>query len=100
MQYKKGDILEVRITSYSKFGAKCEIGREKCFIPVKEFADYFIGDLQTFVQVGDLIKAEVLEYNRQRLCYLLSYKSIRQKREKELADSETTETEVKEPTPS
>ena len=77
MKYKVGDIIEVRVTKCYKTGAFCEIGREKCFIHISQFADYQVSNVNDFVQIGDIVTTEVVGYQPHRHCYLLSYKSIR-----------------------
>lgn len=78
MRYKSGDIVEVRVINCLRVGAVCEIGREKCFIHISQFANYYVSDVSNFVKVGDILKVEVMGYNPERRHYLLSYKSIRE----------------------
>ncbi len=85
--YKKGDIVEVRITNIKPYGAFCEIGNINGLIHISEFSDFFVNSVEDFVQIGDIVEVEVLDYYPQKSQLKLSYKNIRKSLQKNVGNS-------------
>lgn len=75
--YKIGDIVKVKITNILNYGAFCEFDKSSGLIHVSEFSDFFVSDIKNFVQIGDVVDVEIIEYDQNRKQAKLSFKKIR-----------------------
>ncbi|WP_425380267.1 S1 RNA-binding domain-containing protein [Spiroplasma endosymbiont of Stenodema calcarata] len=75
--YDKGTKIIVKITNITPFGAFCELKDAAGLIHISEFSDFFVRDIKEFVNVGDSVEVEVLEFDSVKKQVKLSYKNCR-----------------------
>lgn len=75
--YEKGSKVIAKITNITPFGAFCELKNAAGLIHISEFSDFFVRDIKEFVNVGDNVEVEVLDFDPVKKQVKLSYKNCR-----------------------
>ncbi|AGM24763.1 hypothetical protein SSYRP_v1c01980 [Spiroplasma syrphidicola EA-1] len=75
--YDKGQMVTAKITNITPFGAFCELQNASGLIHISEFSDFFVRDIKDFVNIGDSVEVEVLDFDPNKKQVKLSYKSCR-----------------------
>ncbi|MFW4371341.1 MAG: S1 RNA-binding domain-containing protein [Spiroplasma sp. hy2] len=75
--YDKKSKVIVKITNITPFGAFCELKDAAGLIHISEFSDFFVRNIQEFVNVGDNVEVEVLDFDPVKKHVKLSYKNCR-----------------------
>ena len=75
--YSKAQVVTVKITNITPFGAFCELKNATGLIHISEFSDFFVKDIKQFVNVGDEVEVEVLDFDADKKQVKLSYKNCR-----------------------
>ncbi|UZQ29721.1 MAG: S1 RNA-binding domain-containing protein [Spiroplasma phoeniceum] len=75
--YLKGSKVLVKVTKITSFGAFCELKNAAGLIHIIEISDYYVRDIKEFVNIGDNVEVEVLDYDPVKKQVKLSYKNCR-----------------------
>ena len=80
MDYKKGDYVVCSVTGIEKYGIFVELDNDYSgLIHISEISNSYIKDIDTFTNVGDKIRAKVLEVDKDNKQLKLSIKNVNYK---------------------
>ena len=86
--YKKGNIITGSITGIEKYGAFVSLDEYyKGLIHISEISQGFVRNISDYVNVGDTIKAKVIDVDEETFHLKLSIKDINYKIKKEKNNS-------------
>ncbi len=78
MSYKAGDIIEGKVTGIQPYGAFISIdANTNGLVHISELSDGFVKDIHQYVNIGDVVKLKVLEYDEKTHHAKLSLKALR-----------------------
>lgn len=87
-----GDIIRVTVTGIQNYGAFVMINDEyDGLIHISEISKDFVKDINDYVQIGDEIYAEVIDYDNENNKYKLSIKNINYKDGSKIEDESNNE---------
>jgi len=76
-KYKKGDIVKGRVTGIEKYGIFLSVDKEYAgLIHISEISDKFVRNIFDYVQLGEEVKAKVLEVDDEEKKIKLSIKNF------------------------
>lgn len=74
---KRGDIIDVKITGVQPYGAFASLPDDSTgLIHISEISEKFVKSIESFVQVGEMIKVKVLDFDQESNHARLSLKAI------------------------
>ena len=77
VNYKKGNIVKGSITGIEKYGAFVNLDEYyKGLIHVSEISKYYVKNISDFVNIGDTIKAKIIEVDNETFHVKLSIKEM------------------------
>lgn len=75
--YKEGEIIKVKITKVSNYGAFASIDENyNGLIHISEITDKFVINVNDYFEIGDIINAKIIEVNDEDKQLKLSIKDI------------------------
>lgn len=78
--YKKGKIIQGSITGIERYGAFVSLDEYyKGLIHISEISNNFVSDITDYVNVGDTIKAKIIDVNHNKFHVKLSIKDLNYK---------------------
>ena len=87
-----GDIIRVTVTGIQNYGAFVMINEEyDGLIHISEISKDYVKDINDYVKIGDLIYAEVIDYDEESNKYKLSIKNINYKDGSKIEDENSNE---------
>ncbi len=87
-----GDIIKVTVTGIQNYGAFVMIDEEyDGLIHISEISKDYVKDINDYVQIGDEIYAEVIDYDEEANKYKLSIKNINYKDGSKIEDETNNE---------
>lgn len=76
-----GDVVEVTITNIVNFGAFASLDNDECgLIHISEINDSFIKDINAYFEVGQVMKAKIIDFGDKPHTYQLSLKRLTSRR--------------------
>ncbi len=80
--YKEGDIIKAQVSGITKYGIFVHVDSSyNGLIHISEISHDFVGDINKYVKMGEVIYCQVLEVNEIKLQLKLSIKNINYKTE-------------------
>lgn len=87
-----GDIIKVTVTGIQNYGAFVMINEKfDGLIHISEISKEYVKDINDYVKTGDLIYAEVIDYDSESNKYKLSIKNINYKDGSKIEDETNNE---------
>ncbi|MCH3960935.1 MAG: CvfD/Ygs/GSP13 family RNA-binding post-transcriptional regulator [Solobacterium sp.] len=81
MSYQIGQIVEGKITGIQPYGAFVSLDKHTSgLIHISEISDGFIRDINSFVKVGDTVKAKIIDFDNTTNQARLSIKALNHSR--------------------
>lgn len=78
--YKKGDIIEAKVSGITKYGIFVHVDSSyNGLIHISEVSNEFVGNINDFVAMGEVIYCQVLDVDEIKLQLKLSIKNINYK---------------------
>lgn len=74
--YVSGSIVSGKITGIKEYGAFVKVENYDGLVHISEFSDDYVKSIENYVQVGDIVKLEVLSVNEEKTRLKLSYKNV------------------------
>ena len=79
-EFKTGSIVKCQVTGIEKYGAFVSIDNEYTgLIHISEVSNDFVKDINTFMEVGEIIYCQILEVDEENKHLKLSIKNINYK---------------------
>ena len=76
-KYKKGDIVDAKVTSIEKYGAFAALDEEYSgLIHISEITTDFVKDVSSFLEIGEIIKVKILDIPEYKNQLKLSAKAV------------------------
>lgn len=77
MEYKSGQIVEGKVTGIQPYGAFVALDNHSSgLIHISEISDGFVKDVNRFVEIGEIVKVKVIDYDARTRQAKLSLKAI------------------------
>ncbi|MDD6302506.1 MAG: CvfD/Ygs/GSP13 family RNA-binding post-transcriptional regulator [Bacillales bacterium] len=77
MEYHVGDIVSGEVTGIQSYGAFIKLSNgEQGLIHISEISTYFVKNVSSFVQVGQIIKVKIIDILEDKQLYRLSLKQV------------------------
>ena len=87
-----GDIIRVTVTGIQNYGAFVMINEKyDGLIHISEISKDYVKDINDYVEIGDLIYAEVIDYDEESNKFKLSIKNINYKDGSKIEDEDSNE---------
>ncbi|MBW9212138.1 MULTISPECIES: CvfD/Ygs/GSP13 family RNA-binding post-transcriptional regulator [Terrabacteria group] len=81
MEYKVGQVVEGKVTGLQPYGAFVSIDKNiSGLIHISEISDGFVKDIHSYVEVGQLIKAKIIDLDEKNSQVKLSLKALQKRR--------------------
>lgn len=81
MKYKTGMVVEGKITGIQPYGAFVSLDNSTSgLIHISEISDGFVKDISKYVQVGDLVKVKIIDFDKKHHQARLSLKALQKPR--------------------
>jgi S1 RNA binding domain protein len=76
--YKIGEIIEAKITNITNFGIFIRTKEnQEGMCHLSEVSDYYVPSIREYVRINQVIRVQVIDYNKKTKNLLVSYKRIR-----------------------
>jgi predicted RNA-binding protein with RPS1 domain len=77
MKYQVGDIVQGEVTGIQSYGAFIKLlNGEQGLIHISEISSYFVKNINTYVQLGQIIKVKIIDILVEKQLYRLSLKQV------------------------
>lgn len=81
MKYQTGQIVEGKITGIQPYGAFVSLDKHTTgLIHISEISDGFVKDINRYVQVGDMVRVKIIDFDPKRNQARLSLKALQKPR--------------------
>ncbi len=91
LKFKKGELVSAEVKRIEDKGAVMEVEGVEGFLPIGEISMEHISRVDEKIKVGDIVTAEITEFNPKRWILSLSLRSIAEKKSREAYESQLQE---------
>mgnify|MGYP001156526770 CR=1 FL=1 len=91
LKFKKGEHVSAQVIRTEEKGAILEVEGVEAYMPIGEISLERINRVEDVIKMGDVITAEILDFNPRKWTMILSMKSIQEKKNREEYDKNLSE---------
>lgn len=91
LKFKKGEHVSAEVKRIEDKGAVMEVEGVEAFLPIGEVSMEHISRVDEKIKVGDIVTAEITEFNPRRWIMTLSLRSIAERKSREAYDKQLEE---------